>query len=224
MAVHLSGGHIHACRLCLGRESIERGLGGRRVLDADEPDDREVEPGTAALDERAEVGQAGHGDGDLTAEPGLDVVRIGHVTLGRRGHQPLEGVVGLELQRRGILETRETSEQLADLLALVAGQVEPNVRVEHGGRRQIAWRDGRQAAPTSEEGHEADADGDDGDDADGDHPATAALTAFGRQRRPVGSRVERRARCRDGGWGDGVLGGRQVGDRRDRRCVGGSRV
>ena len=79
-------------------------------------------------------------------------------------------------------------------------------------RRQIAWRDGRQAAPPSEEGHEADADGDDGDDADGDHPATAALTTFGRQRRPVGSRVERRARCRDGGWGR-----RRLGRRRGRR-------
>ncbi len=146
VTIDLRRDHGHPGGLGRGDEALDGRLGRRRVLDAEQPDDRQLEPRRpTAGDEGAETGQARHALGDLASEPGLDVVGIAGFAIGRGLDESLERVVGLDIERRGVLEAREQRQQLGDLLALVTGQVEPDVEILDRGRRQVAGRDGSRA-------------------------------------------------------------------------------
>ena len=153
-------------------------------------------------------------DGDDPAEPRLDVGGVGLLVARHGGDDLVERLVELCVDRRLVLEARERRQELGDLLALVARQVEAVLAVLDDVVGHVADGDRDLGAAGGQCEHRRGRDEDDRDADEGDRPADA-----GRPAGPAGDRVAAVAldglgRC--GGAGLGRL------DRRQRR-IGGRR-
>ena len=172
------------------RQRLEPADRGSRVLLADDEQGMHVLRRVRRVD--GQPGQAGHRHGNLAAEPRLDLLRPVALPAARLVDQSVEGLVELGVERRLVGKAREVGEEPAEVLALIAGQVGPDldIRDRVGGRPR---RDER-AVGGADEGVETCPR--QRDDDQGDEPCdcpTRARRSPGRRDGLDGSR--RRDRC-----------------------------
>ncbi len=118
-------------------------------------------------------GQGAGAHGDLATEPRLDVGRE-RLLVARDGKDDaVEEFVELGLNRGLVVEARELRHEPGDVLALVAGQVEPVLRVLDGVVGHVPDGDRRARAPAGENEDRRCGDEDDGNATEGDRPANA---------------------------------------------------
>ncbi len=174
------------------RQRLEPADRGRRILLADDEQGMHVLGSVRRVD--GQPGQAGHRHGNLAAEPRLDLLRPVALPVARLVDESVEGLVELGLERRLVGKAREVGEEPAEVLALIAGQVGPDLDVgDRVGRRP--GRDER-AVGGADEGVQARPR--QGDDDQGDEPGDRPS----RPRRSPGRRDGLdRSRRRDGRGG-----------------------
>src|SRR6185436_16236550 len=97
----------------------------------------------------------------LATEPRLDVLAVALLATAALRHESVEDLIELRVERRLVGEPRELREELADLLALVAGQVESELTVsdtvgrdeaeDSRGRLRAGERECREAGDSGDE-------------------------------------------------------------------------
>ena len=151
-------------------------------------------------------------DEDRSVEPWLDVRGVVDRTVGSGVDEAAEGLIDLRVQRRLVGESREVREQVAELLQLVAGQVEAGLDDHRRIGRHVAQRLRRGRAAEHQHGDAGHCQHD-GDHAQPEGPAKAVAGGPAGARGGAHDRIHRRARC---------TGRRAVGRRR-RGCHWGRR-
>ena len=181
--LYVSGAGHAACLQCRGQPRARE----CRVLDRQE---QQRHGARALLASPPPSADRPGREADLAAEPRLDVLGVGLLAVAALGHEAIEDLVELGLERRLVGEARELREELADLLALVAGQVESQLAVGDAVRRDVA-EDGRRRPRARERERRKAGDGDDDGDqhARGEPAHPAAARGRARRRWLAGWRV-----------------------------------